>query len=133
MIDVAKSQGREIDVPRLSKLLGIPVLPFVASQGKGMDELYAILENGNYQQYILQEDALKKEYETQIGESFTELEEKLKPFRTDTYTSMWLVTKLFEGDKEITESIKNTAEKKEWSKIQKLYYEIGRASCRERV
>ena len=123
MIDVAKSQGREIDVPRLSKLLGIPVLPFVASQGKGMDELYAILENGNYQQYILQEDALKKEYETQIGESFTELEEKLKPFRTDTYTSMWLVTKLFEGDKEITESIKNTAEKKEWSKIQKLLAE----------
>ena len=77
MIDVAKSQGREIDDRRLSELLGVPVLPFVASHGTGMDELYALLEKGNYQRYILQENALKKEYETQIGEVFTELEQKL--------------------------------------------------------
>ena len=70
MMDVAESQGREIDERRLSELLGIPVLPFVASHGTGMDELYALLENGNYQQYILREDALKKEYETQIGKTF---------------------------------------------------------------
>ncbi len=93
MIDVAKSQGREIDYRRLSELLGVPVLPFVASHGTGMDELYALLEKGNYQRYILQENALKKEYETQIGEVFTELEQKLKPFQTDTYTSVWLASK----------------------------------------
>ena len=120
MVDVAKSQGREIDARRLSELLGVPVLPFVASRGVGMDDLYALLENDNYQQYILQEDALKKEYETQIGEAFTKLEQKLQPFRTDTYTSMWLATKLLEGDKEITESIKNTAGEEDWSKIQDL-------------
>lgn len=120
MIDVAKSQGREIDDRRLSELLGVPVLPFVASHGTGMDELYALLEKGNYQRYILQENALKKEYETQIGEVFTELEQKLKPFQTDTYTSVWLASKLLEGDKEITESIKNTAEGEAWNSIQNL-------------
>lgn len=120
MIDVAKSQGREIDNRRLSELLGVPVLPFVASHGTGMDELYALLEKGNYQRYILQENALKKEYETQIGEVFTELEQKLKPFQTDTYTSVWLASKLLEGDKEITESIKNTAEGEAWNSIQNL-------------
>ena len=48
MMDVAESQGREIDERRLSELLGIPVLPFVASRGTGMDELYALLEKDNY-------------------------------------------------------------------------------------
>ena len=33
MIDVAKSQGREIDVPRLSKLLGIPCVAFCCFTG----------------------------------------------------------------------------------------------------
>ena len=39
MSDVADSRGFKIDVPRLSQALGAPVVPTVASKGKGLDEL----------------------------------------------------------------------------------------------
>ena len=39
MMDVAKAQKKEIDDKLLSKHLGIPVLPFVAADGKGYDAL----------------------------------------------------------------------------------------------
>jgi ferrous iron transport protein B len=39
MIDVAENNGHHINVPLLAKELGVPVLPLVASSGKGMPEL----------------------------------------------------------------------------------------------
>ena len=39
MIDVAEDNGHHINVPLLAKELGVPVLPLVASSGKGMPEL----------------------------------------------------------------------------------------------
>jgi ferrous iron transport protein B len=39
MSDVADSRGLHVDMPRLSQALGAPVVPTVASRGKGLDEL----------------------------------------------------------------------------------------------
>lgn len=39
MIDVARENGHEIDTERLSRELGVPVLPLVASRGEGVAEL----------------------------------------------------------------------------------------------
>ncbi|MCR4885242.1 MAG: ferrous iron transport protein B [Clostridiales bacterium] len=39
MMDVAKTQGKEIDTKLLEKRLGIPVLPFVAAESTGYEEL----------------------------------------------------------------------------------------------
>ncbi|MGD9366086.1 MAG: Fe(2+) transporter permease subunit FeoB [Desulfobacteraceae bacterium] len=39
MMDMAKERRIEIDIPRLSKQLGCPVVPLVAKQGKGVNEL----------------------------------------------------------------------------------------------
>ena len=39
MIDVAREQGHEIDSEALSKALGVPVIPMVASEGEGRDVL----------------------------------------------------------------------------------------------
>ncbi|MEY2787558.1 MAG: hypothetical protein RLZZ34_701 [Verrucomicrobiota bacterium] len=39
MIDVARDQGHEIDTEALSKALGVPVIPMVASEGEGLDSL----------------------------------------------------------------------------------------------
>jgi ferrous iron transport protein B len=41
MTDVAEANGHSIDAPKLSELLGIPVVPIVASERKGIDELRA--------------------------------------------------------------------------------------------
>ncbi len=39
MIDVAETQGLRIDHEQLSRLMGVPVVPLVASQKKGLDQL----------------------------------------------------------------------------------------------
>src|SRR5687768_11228650 len=39
MIDVARENGHEIDISGLSKALGVPVVPLVASKGEGVSEL----------------------------------------------------------------------------------------------
>lgn len=50
MIDLAEGQGLRIDVDRLQRQLGIPVVPIQANKGKGLDELkqaiVASLESG---------------------------------------------------------------------------------------
>src|SRR5271155_5001367 len=39
MTDVAQKQGLTIDVPRLSRQLGVPVVPIQANKSKGLDKL----------------------------------------------------------------------------------------------
>lgn len=39
MMDVARNNGHEVNPEELSKALGVPVVPLVASEGQGMDEL----------------------------------------------------------------------------------------------
>jgi ferrous iron transport protein B len=39
MVDVAQANGHEIDLAALSKALGVPVFPLVASEGQGINEL----------------------------------------------------------------------------------------------
>ena len=41
MVDVARENGHEIDLDGLSAALGVPVLPLVASEGEGVKELKA--------------------------------------------------------------------------------------------
>jgi ferrous iron transport protein B len=46
MMDVAKKRGIEIDIPKLSALLKLPVIPIVARDGKGKQALMAaVAEN----------------------------------------------------------------------------------------
>lgn len=39
VLDVMRRQGRDVDIDRLSILLGVPVVPTVANRGEGLDEL----------------------------------------------------------------------------------------------
>jgi ferrous iron transport protein B len=43
MADIAQSKGLKIDVQKLSQGLGVPVVPTVARDGRGMDELGAAI------------------------------------------------------------------------------------------
>src|SRR5690606_5079749 len=47
MLDVAKSRGITIDIPELSKRMGIPVVPINARTGKGCKELINFLSKEN--------------------------------------------------------------------------------------
>lgn len=45
LMDEAKKKGIEIDIPRLSTALGLPVIPIVAKTGRGVDQLLRELDS----------------------------------------------------------------------------------------
>ncbi len=47
-IDVARKKGREIDARKLSEVLGVPVVPTVATQGKGIEQVMIKSINAAY-------------------------------------------------------------------------------------
>ncbi|HET9253553.1 MAG TPA: ferrous iron transport protein B [Candidatus Eisenbacteria bacterium] len=47
LMDEAEARGIEIDVPQLSRLLGVPVLAVSAKSGKGMKQLREAMDNGH--------------------------------------------------------------------------------------
>ena len=58
MVDVAEANGQHIDDKKLSELLGVPVMPIVASNGTGLVELKTeiILEAGRARQSLRAEN-----------------------------------------------------------------------------
>jgi len=52
MVDVAEKKGIKIDYVELSKLLGVMVVPIVASKGKGVDEIKELLSNDIFSKAI---------------------------------------------------------------------------------
>ncbi len=46
MMDEVQSKGREIDVVQLSKKLGVPIIPTIANQNKGIEELKELIAVG---------------------------------------------------------------------------------------
>lgn len=122
-IDLARAKGLKIDVQKLSKILGVPVIPTVATRGLGIQQLV--------------EEAIKpaeggvnaRPKEVHYGKEVEERVEKLTILLDKTelsYPARFVAIKLLEGDKEITvqaqalnESIVETAEKysKEIEKI----------------
>lgn len=98
MMDVAEEQGQKINAEKLSKKLGIPVLPFVASDGKSYDALYQTLERKDTEKWLLDSTALSEQFSQKFGETYREACEILPADGIGVYSPMWLFSKMAEGD-----------------------------------
>ena len=105
MIDVAKSRDYKIDVDSLSRLLGAPVVPMIATRKEGNDklrqEIVDVFEGKTTKEkiklyYGSELEAHIKELETLIAQD-EELSHQFPP--------RWLAIKLLEEDKEVLEKI----------------------------
>jgi len=99
MMDTAKERRIEIDIPMLSKRLGCPVLPLVATQGKGLKELRSEINRCAQAKTV---SKLQVVYPAEIQEAI----DALVPLVKDTalYKKMnphYAAVKLLEGDESI--------------------------------
>jgi ferrous iron transport protein B len=96
MVDVAEEKGIYIDAERLSKRLGVPVVPTVATRGLGLTELMRrvveIAEGG--------ERVRPLRYGPEVERRIEELMQLLRGVETP-YPSRWVAIKLLEGDEEM--------------------------------
>ncbi len=108
LMDVSRTQGKLIDTDGLSKKLGIPVLPFVASDPASYNALYKLLESGDIPEWMLDTSGLEQNIREKFGESYTAACEALSGEDVDVYSPMWLFTKLAEGDEVAYEAVVQT-------------------------
>ncbi len=100
MMDVAEKRGIEIDIDKLSSLLGVSVVPTIARTGKGKNELMnTVACNLNENRLVF----LDISYGSDIDQVLDEIEEKIKTksFLTDTYRARWIALKYLEKDEQI--------------------------------
>jgi ferrous iron transport protein B len=102
MVDLLKEKGLEIDFKKLEEILGIPVVPVIAIQGKGLTK---VLEKGI--------ELVEKNFRPKLLKYGKELEERVEILISDLnkldlpYPKRWVALKLLEKDKEIEELVKN--------------------------
>jgi ferrous iron transport protein B len=105
MMDVAESRGYQINVEELSRLLGTPVIPVVATRNLGTQELLQTISDvaeGN-----IQIDGIHIQYGHDVEEEVAKLERLIADNSlAKKYPSRWLTIKLLEEDEEIISKIR---------------------------
>ncbi|KYH31909.1 ferrous iron transport protein B [Clostridium tepidiprofundi DSM 19306] len=103
LMDEAKRKGICIDIPLLSKKLGIPVIPTTARDNKGIDELKNITLKVCTKKIIPSPYKLK--YNEDISNYMLKIEPLLKNMFNNKINSKWLALRFLDGDKSILNSI----------------------------
>ncbi len=99
MWDEAEKAGLELDLDTMKKLLGMPVIPTVASKGRGLDELKtAIFDHDNWQ---------VPAHRLRLGDTISATLNRIIEQLPETYKNQdeWVATKLLLGDAHYTEEI----------------------------
>ena len=105
MVDLAKSRDYQIDVDQLSRLLGAPVVPMVATRKQGNGELLREIVKA------FEEKATRKRiklyYGSELEEHISELEALISRDEelSCQFPPRWLAIKLLEEDKEVLQKI----------------------------
>lgn len=113
-MDIAAAKGITIDVKKLQKILGVPVIPTVASKGEGLKELkdkifqIAGAQSHHNEKRLTAEPAIihTTRYDGDLEpriDTLVELIEK-EQLQLD-YSPRWVAIKLLEGDARIKETV----------------------------
>ncbi len=102
MIDVARGRGITIDDKKLSRLLGVPVIPIMARSGYGKKDLMAAVETVAQ---VPRPQPLRVSYGRDLETAIQEMEKVIAGgnFLTDLYPLRWIAIKYLENDAQILE------------------------------
>lgn len=107
MYDELKKQGAKFDFDALGKMMGIPIVPTVASKGKGIKKLFSkLIEVYEDRDPVVRHVHIN--YGTLIERSIREIQDIIwkNPSLTDRISSRFVAIKLLEQDKPIRERLK---------------------------
>ena len=118
-IDMAEKKGIKIDHKRLEKLLGVPVVPTVATKGIG---IYEVVEKA-IKVFEKRKRPKKLTYGKEIEINLRKLEKNAKKFETG-YPPRWVAIKLLEEDREVRKLM--SSNKQLLSEVRKAERDIER-------
>ncbi|TRO52082.1 ferrous iron transport protein B [Candidatus Bathyarchaeota archaeon] len=104
-MDIAKNKGIQIDIKKLEKLLGIPVMPTVAIKGVGIVKLLEMAIEIVEKKHIVKHPQVT--YGEEVEEKIVKLTESMKNVQL-VFPLRYVAIKLLEGDEEIERKIQRT-------------------------
>lgn len=124
MVDVAEKMGLRIDPQALEAVLGAPVVPVVAAQGKGIAELLAAAARESARPG--EEGWRGARVEKAFGGLLARVREIIHGAVPQPYSESWMALKLVEGDSDAAGVMINGMEAGAWQSLQDLL-----AGCRD--
>ncbi len=118
MSDVAKDQGKTIDAKAIEERLGIPVIPFSATDTRSYDVFYEAMGRAINNKTRLNLNDLKKQYESIKG--YQEICDLIPENALPGYSSMWAAVKVIEGDRVVSAKLKNAVGAETFAKIEEI-------------
>jgi ferrous iron transport protein B len=113
MMDEAEERGIKIDIQKLSRSLGIPVLGTVSSEGKGIKELKTSIMEFTQEKDTQEKDekiSKKIDYGEEIEPYISEIERLLETAEKTGISKRSLALLLLQGDKTAIDSVCNPEE-----------------------
>ncbi|MCT4596141.1 MAG: ferrous iron transport protein B [Anaeromicrobium sp.] len=120
MIDVAKEQGKVINIEKLQEKLGIPIVPMVAAKGEGVESLLEKVQIIEANEKILHTDTMVKIYKDVFKEAFNDIMKILPDGGIGNCSRGWLGIRLLENDRQIVDLVKEKVTKDEWEMIHSI-------------
>jgi len=91
MMDLAEKKGIEIDVKKLEKLLGVPVVPTIASRGRGIKELLDVVLTGLEEKKTPSPLKWSKDVEDKVVELAQQLSDDFVVFANKRFTAVKII------------------------------------------
>ncbi len=105
MMDEAEKKGVQIDLPKLEGILGIPVIPVIATTGKGLRELFVQVRKAWEEKRRGRVQKFSKDVE-EVIQPLVSLLEPEKPVN-ERVPTRFLAVKLLEKDESFVEEVRN--------------------------
>ena len=105
LIDEACRKNIKIDLNKLEKLLGVPVVGTIARSGKGLEELKDTIEKVSRDE--IKTNPKKVNYNETLEKSIKEIQFSIDNLIGNKINSRWVSLRLIDGDKTLLQSIKN--------------------------
>lgn len=103
LMDEAKRKKMSLDLPELSRRLGVPVIGASARSGKGLKELMAAVDHIVHTNR--NEESISIKYATPIEEAISILEPEICKHVDQTINTRWLTLKLLDYDEGLQRSL----------------------------
>ncbi len=130
MMDVAEEQGKKIETDLIESKLGIPVLPFVASDKTSYDAFYRMLKGTVKHRDVISNNTLASLYEEEFGEIYQKITRLLPENGISVYEKSWLFAKLIEYDPVAEQIVREALDTSSYEEIVSLRSEIQNGSPR---
>lgn len=105
LIDEAKRKGIQIDHKKLSKELGVPVVPMIAAKGVGKQQLLDEIAKACVTKPDKQ--PLRVDYPPELNKDIERIAARLKEMDPELQNAEWLALRLIEGDPKVIKTLES--------------------------